>query len=118
MSKLHSVWFFICRHKYAVVFSIIILVIGFLDDNCFLNRYHRMERLDRLRQEILSYQAQYAEADRRLKELESDPKAVERLAREKYYMRRSNEDVFVVKTPEIPEKDEATTDSIPTDSIN
>ncbi len=98
MSKLHSIWLFICRYKYAVVILCIISIVGFFDDNSFWSRYQRIQELDFLRSEIQNYKRQYAEADRELKELETNPKALEKLAREKYYMRRANEDVFVLQT--------------------
>ena len=52
--------------------------------------------LNQLSSEIASYKEQYENDDRRLKELEENPIALERLAREKYYMNRDNEDLFVV----------------------
>ena len=73
----------------------IALIVGVVDEDSFLNRHPRRVRIDVLRQEIANYKRQYDEADSKIRELESNPKAVEKIARERYFMKRSNEDVFV-----------------------
>ncbi len=83
------------RHKYFITFILIALIVGVVDEDSFLNRHPRRVRIDVLRQEIANYKRQYDEADSKIRELESNPKAVEKIARERYFMKRSNEDVFV-----------------------
>ena len=95
MSKIHSVWLFMRRHKYFLTILIIALIVGVVDEDSFLNRHPRRMRIDMLRQEITNYKNQYDEADRKIRELESNPKAVEKIARERYHMKRADEDVFV-----------------------
>lgn len=96
MSKLNSIWYFISSHKYMVVILLMVLIVGFLDDNSYFNRYRHCQRLDALRHEIQAYQDQFDYADRKMRELDTNPHAVEKLARERYYMKRPNEDVFVI----------------------
>ena len=95
MSKIHSVWLFMCRHKYLLTIIIIALIVGVVDEDSFLNRHPRQVRIDMLRQEIANYKHQYEEADTKIHDLEQNPKAVEKIARERYHMKRANEDVFV-----------------------
>ncbi len=95
MSKIHSAWLFMCRHKYILTIIFIALIVGVVDEDSFLNRHPRQVRIDMLRQEIASYKRQYAEADSKIRNLENNPKAVEKIARERYHMKRANEDVFV-----------------------
>jgi cell division protein FtsB len=83
------------RHKYFITFILIALIVGVVDEDSFLNRHPRRVRIDVLRQEIANYKRQYDEADSKIRELESNPRAVEKIARERYFMKRSNEDVFV-----------------------
>ena len=96
MSKLNSLWDFIARYKYFVVGAFIILIVGVLDENSFLNLCRRSERISQLRAEIENYKAQYQWADNQVRELESSPEAVEKIAREKFFMKRADEDVFFV----------------------
>ena len=82
--------------KYVVTLAIIILVVGFLDDNSFMNRQERIEEIEKLQYEISVLKKQYEEDTRKLQSLE-EYENVERLAREKYLMKRPGEDVFVIK---------------------
>ena len=100
MSRLNSVFLFICRHKYLVVLLFIVLVVGFIDDNSFMHRFDRRNRMGQLRSEIEAYKTQYEMADRQLREMDSDPNAIEKMAREKYFMKRPGEDVFVIRDTE------------------
>ena len=95
MSKIHSAWLFMCRHKYLITILIIVLIVGVVDEDSFLNRRPRQERIEMLQQEIANYKRQYDEADKKIRDLETNPKAVEKIARERYHMKRANEDVFV-----------------------
>ena len=96
MRRLNSLWYFIRRHKYLFIIITIILSVGVLDDNSYLNRYERYKELEQLRAQISYYKEQYDLADERIRELETNPKAVEKLAREVYHMKRATEDVFVI----------------------
>ena len=49
----------------------------------------------RLRDEIEKYRLEYEENTERLNELMVDSGAIERIAREKYFMKKPNEDIFV-----------------------
>ena len=95
MSKIHSAWNFMRRHKYSLTILIIALIVGIVDEDSFLNRHPRRVRIDMLRQEIANYKRQYDEADSKIHELENNSKAVEKIARERYHMKRADEDVFV-----------------------
>ena len=95
MSKLYSLWELICRFKYVVVMAFILLIVVVLDDNSLLNRHKRSVHMEQMRTEIERYKQEYAYADGRLRDLEN-PAAVEKLAREKYSMKRDNEDLFVL----------------------
>lgn len=109
MSKIHSAWLFMCKHKYLLTIILIALIVGVVDEDSFLNRHPRRVRIETLKSEIANYKNQYSEADTKIRELESNPKAVEKIARERYHMKRANEDVFVfvgeeLETPEATEE--------------
>jgi len=107
MSKIHSAWLFMCKHKYLLAILIIALIVGVVDEDSFLNRHPRRVRIDMLRQEIASHKRQYEEADNKIREMENNPKAVEKIARERYHMKRADEDVFVL----VGEEETMATDS-------
>ena len=56
-----------------------------------------MQKAD-LEEEIERYNKQDADSRRQLDELKTSPNAVEKVARERYFMKKDNEDVFVLST--------------------
>lgn len=83
--------------KYIVTLCIFVVVVGFVDENSFMNRQERIEDIKRLQEEISILKKQYEEDTQKLESLK-DYDHVVRLAREKYLMKRPNEDIFVIKT--------------------
>ena len=94
-----------------VVIFFIVLIVGFIDDNSFMHRFDRRSRMGQLRSEIEAYKTQYETADRCLREMDSNPKAIEKMARERYFMKRPGEDVFVIRDGE-----EDASEAVPADS--
>jgi cell division protein FtsB len=89
-----------CKHKYLLTILIIVLIVGVVDEDSFLNRHPRRVRIEMLKHEIANYKNQYKEADSKIRELENNPKAVEKIARERYHMKKADEDVFVFEDEE------------------
>lgn len=98
MSKLHSIVDFLNRHKcwFVVIFFTVMTV--FVDSNCIMERRYVWASIDALKKEISTLDASYQENTRKLNELRSNPRSVVRVAREKYYMTRPDEDLFIIET--------------------
>lgn len=95
MSKLLTIWNYIRRHKYLITVLIFIVVIGFLDENSLVQRIKHRNEISSLNSEIEKYRTQYEEDTKKLKELTTNPEALEKIAREKYLMKKPNEDIYV-----------------------
>lgn len=95
MGKLISIWGFICRRKYLITVVVFAVIIGFLDENSLYRRFTYEREIIQLKEEIEKYRADYEENTRRLNELSTDPDAIEKIAREKYLMKKPNEDIYV-----------------------
>lgn len=98
MGRLLSFWGFIRKYKYLAAIVIFLFIVGILDENSLYTRYRRQVEIGNLKREINKYQSQFEAETAQLKELENNPEAVERMARERYFMKRPNEDVFVFMT--------------------
>ena len=64
------------------------------------NRYKRYtydEKIRSLEKEIKHYEEEIAINSQKLQNLRTDKEGLERFAREEYYMKRPNEDVFIIK---------------------
>ena len=87
----HSLFF-----KYAVVAIAGVVIVGFLDDNSFWSHFKNMQRINELQEETEKYNADYRRDQARIRELDRNPKAMEKIARERYFMKADDEDIFVL----------------------
>ena len=71
------------------------VIIGFLDENSLFRRLGYEREISQLKEEIEKYRADCEENTKRLNELNSNPDAIEQVAREKYLMKKPNEDIYV-----------------------
>jgi cell division protein FtsB len=95
-SKVWHLWYM----KYVLVCVIGILVVGFLDENSVLSHFNHLQRIGELEQEIEQYNKQNQKNKQRIKELQANPKAIEKIARERYFMKADDEDIFVLSDDE------------------
>ena len=87
----HSVIF-----KYAVVSIVGVLLVGFLDDNSMWSHIKNLQRIDELMADKERYNAEFRRDQAQIKELDRNPKAIEKIARERYFMKADNEDIFIL----------------------
>ena len=95
MSNLLTIWEFIGKHKYLITVLAFAAIFGFLDENSAIRRIGYTREISRLQSEIEKYRADYEENTKKLNELSSNPDAIEQIAREKYLMKKPNEDIYV-----------------------
>lgn len=100
MGKLITIWSFIRRHKYLITVGVFAVIIGFLDENSLLRRFQYEREISQLKSEIAKYRVDYEENTKRLNELNTNPDAIEQIAREKYLMKKPNEDIYVFEDKE------------------
>lgn len=84
------------RNKYFIALAAFAIVMLFLDKNDLFTQYHRQQELQKLQQSKRHYTAELAAERKQLEALETNPASVEKLAREKYLMKRDNEELFLV----------------------
>lgn len=95
MDNLVSFWRHICRHKYLITLLIFGVIIVFLDENSLIRRLRLYHEANELRGEIDRYRAEFEYSTRRLNELALDSGVIEKVARERYFMKKPNEDIYV-----------------------
>lgn len=100
MDKLSNIWKFICRRKYFITIVAFTVIIVFLDENSMIRRLEYKHEIMQLKEEIEKYQTDYEENTQRLNEITTNPDAIEQIAREKYLMKKPNEDIFVFEEEE------------------
>jgi cell division protein FtsB len=83
------------RHKYLITLGVFAVIIVFLDENSAIRRLKYKREIMQLNEEIEKYRAEYEESTEKLNELSSNPESLEKIAREKYLMKKPNEDIYV-----------------------
>ncbi len=80
-----------------------VLIVGFVDENSFLKRIDYEFQIRDLKSQIEDYNRRYENDSRQLRELNRNPKAIEKIARERYFMKADDEDIFVLSDDRIHE---------------
>ena len=89
MQKLLRIWNLISRHKYLITIVAFLLIIGVLDENSLIRRIGHWHEITTL------------------KELTTHPDELEKVAREKYLMKKPNEDIYIFEEDmDIPNRDQ------------
>lgn len=84
------------KNKFFLVTVVFIVWMLFFDKNDLYTQYDQRQQLGKLEQERDFYTKETAQVTKELDELTSDPKKLEKFARERYLMKKANEDVFVI----------------------
>lgn len=87
---------FLGRFKYIIVIVIGVAIVGFVDENSYLSKYKYNRQIEELKAEIEELNAQFMADSIRLAELDHNPVAIEKIARERYFMKADDEDIFVL----------------------
>jgi cell division protein DivIC len=67
----------------------------FFDKNDVFSQFERFQKFNELKTNTSYYNQKIEAAKNELEHRKNDPSAYERIAREKYYMKKDNEDVFL-----------------------
>ncbi len=95
-------WFKWAINKYVLIIGLFIVWMTFFDD-ASLYQHIRIDReIDELKEDRDFYKAKLEEVQTELKKVQEDPESIEKIARERFYMKKDNEDIFVV----VEEKEE------------
>jgi len=87
------------RNKYFVVTLAFAVWMVFFDKNDLFSQYQYHSQLSKLKHERDFYQKETDKVHQELNELTTNKEMLEKFAREKYLMKKDNEDVFVIVKP-------------------
>lgn len=98
MKKFPLIYGFLSRNKYLITTVVGVVIVGFADQNSIYRRMVLYYEILDLRSEIEKYDKAYREDSQQLRALERNPRNIERIARERYFMKADNEDIYVLST--------------------
>lgn len=83
------------KNKYFLTITGLLVWMFFFDRNDFPAQIERHKKLKELKTNTSYYETKIEAARTELEKRKTDPTAYERIAREKYYMKKDNEDLFL-----------------------
>lgn len=86
--------------KYSMITIVGVVLVCFVGDNSLLAHIRNRNYIDNLTEEIDMYNTRSREDMRQIRQLNTNPKATERIARERYFMKHDDEDIFVLSDDE------------------
>ena len=95
MKKIARFSFKFLGNKYALVSTVFIVWMLFFDRNDLITQVKQKNKLNQMKQDQLYFTEEIQKDMTMLKEMMSNPETLEKFAREKYLMKKKNEDVFV-----------------------
>jgi cell division protein FtsB len=91
----------ILTNRYLLAITAFAVWITFFDENNLFVQHRRTRELSDLKSKIDYYHNQVNLTKKELDDLKNDPAALEKYAREKYFMKRDNEEVYIIDTDSI-----------------
>ena len=102
ISRLSPLLALLSHYKYVITVVVGVLLVGFVDDNSFMQRAKLELQISDLEADIERYNEQNEADMKQLKARKRSPKAFEKIARERYFMKADDEDIFVLSDDETP----------------
>jgi len=84
------------RNKYLLTVTLFVLWITFFDSNDLVSQRHLQNIIDDMQAKKEHYQVEVKKVKLQSEALHSDAETLEKFAREKYLMKKDNEDIFVI----------------------
>lgn len=85
------------KNFYLVTSAIFLIWMLFFDGNDLINQFQLYQKMKELEQEKRFYQKNIDRIEKEYKALKENPELLEKLAREKYLLKKKNEDVYIVE---------------------
>ena len=86
------------KNKYFIASMAFVAWIIFFDRNDIITQLQRRHELNDLQLTKENFTKKITEERKELNQLQTNPAILEKYAREKYYMKRDNEDLFIIST--------------------
>lgn len=88
--------FQVIKNKYFLTLTAFAILLLFVDHNDIFVQLDRKRQLNDLLVSKQFYENEILKTKKQLAELQNNPIALEKYAREKFFMKKSNEDLFII----------------------
>lgn len=83
------------KNKYIITVVVFMVWISFFDQNNFFTQYDFVKELKSLEKDKAFFMEELTKTRQELNDLTTNPVTLEKFAREKYFMKKDNEEIFV-----------------------
>lgn len=90
-------WYKIFLNKYLIVSVFFVIWMVFFDQNSFFIHRELDREINQLTQEKEYYQEKLDKENAQIERMKNDTTEIERIAREKHFLKKENEDVFIIE---------------------
>lgn len=96
--KVRKLYYFlkVFRNKYFLSVIVFVVWVSFFDRNDLFTQWDRKQELQRLETSTAFYEKEIANTKKELMDLNNNPITLEKFAREKFYLKRPNEEIFLI----------------------
>ena len=84
------------KNKFFIAFAAFVIWIAFLDKTNLMSQYQFQTEVNKLENQKAFFIQEIKQTREEQQELLSSPEKLEKFAREKYYMKKDNEDLFII----------------------
>lgn len=84
------------RKLWGIVIAFLLIYVAFFDTHSLVSRMKNMRKISHLENEVEHYQKELDANLKKLQELQSNDSNLVKFAREEYYMKRTNEDIYLI----------------------
>lgn len=96
--KVKKIGKFADKWKYIITLLAFAIIIVFLDENNLIKRFNYAQQINEMQDDIRKNKTEFRINTIKLHLLQTNPHYIEKLAREKYLMKKADEDIFVIET--------------------
>lgn len=83
--------------KYTIVLVVSFVLLTFFDKHNLISRFRTLNENRKMRKEINFYEQEIDDNQKKMRDMRSGKESLEKYAREKYYLKRDSEDIFIIK---------------------
>lgn len=87
-------------NKYFLTILIFLIILVFFGEHNLRNRWKTTRNIKSLNKEIKFYQDEIDANKQKMNDMQAGDESLEKFAREKYFLKKENEDIFIVKENE------------------
>lgn len=84
-------------NKYLLVLTLFVVFVTFFDEHSLIHRWQSHQRINQMEEELKFYQDEIKATKQKKTELQSSDENLEKFAREHYFMKKKNEEIFIIK---------------------